>query len=99
MGGDPSAPVWNHTPPSAMARPVGHCLPRWEPEDLGPKVQGRGATAPVRSMYVSKGQAHMCRAVRCCGILLLNNLAPELPREPALLFRARGRPGFPENSP
>jgi len=71
MGGDPSAPVWNHTPPSAMARPVGHCLPRWEPEDLGPKVQERGATAPVRSMYVSKGQAHMCRAVRCCGILLL----------------------------
>lgn len=74
-------------------------LPRWEPEDLGPKVRGGGATAPGPSVCVSKGQAHTCRAVRCCGILLLNNLATELPWEPALLFRARGRSGFPENSP
>lgn len=97
MGADPSAPVWNHTPPSAMARPVGHCLEgslrTWAPSS------GGWSHCP-RSKYVcvSKGQAHTCRAVRCCGILLLN-LAMELPWEPALLFRARGRSGFPENSP
>lgn len=97
MEADPSAPVWNHTPASAMARPVGHCL-EGSLRTWAPSSGGQSHCPRPKYVCVTKGQAHRCRDARCYGVLFLN-LAMEPPREPALLFRVRGRSGFPEDSP
>ena len=87
MEGAPSAPACNHRPPSAVARPAGHCpdgsTGTWawcrEPEPL-PQV-GVAAGVCVRGL-----STHRQQCVCCGGVLLLNSQATGLPREPALPF-------------
>ena len=68
MGGDPSAPVWSHTPPSAMARPVGHCLDgslrTWAPRSGG--VEPLPQVLVCVCLRVKHTHAGLCAAVASC---------------------------------